>query len=48
MITTIDNIESYLGQYLGKTKILLAYIIRENDAVLPEAADPMTINYATK
>jgi hypothetical protein len=47
MISMINNIESFLGQYLGETKNPLAYIIREDPNVTPEADDPPT-NYSTK
>jgi hypothetical protein len=47
MITMIDNIKSFLGQYLGETKIPLAYVIREDPDVTPENNNPAT-NYSTK
>jgi hypothetical protein len=39
MIVTIDNIESFLGQYLGETKVPLAFMIRGDSAVIPKVDD---------
>jgi hypothetical protein len=47
MISMINNIESFLGQYLGETKIPLAYVIREDPDVAPEA-DNLPTNYSIK
>jgi hypothetical protein len=47
MITTIDNIESYLGKYVGDTKVPLSYVIRDDPEVIPEADDPPE-NYETR
>lgn len=44
---TIDNIEEYLRGCLGTTKIPLAYVIRNDLDVKPEATDPST-NYASR
>ena len=39
----IDTIKDYLGTRLGQTKIPLAYVVRNDVAVLPGAADPQAI-----
>ena len=37
---TIEAMEEYLRNYLGETGIPLAYVVRKNEAVKPEADDP--------
>jgi hypothetical protein len=44
---TIEAIQEWLRGCLGTTKIPLAYVIRQDDAVTPEVDDPPT-NYSTK
>ena len=41
---TMEAIEEYLRNYLGETGIPLAYVVRKDEAVPPEADDPAT-NY---
>ena len=43
---TIETLIDYLSQCLGTTKIPLAYVIRDEPVVSPEATDPET-NYTT-
>jgi hypothetical protein len=46
MVRTMDAINSYLRSYLGKKKIPLAYVTREDKNVVPSVDDP-AINYMT-
>jgi hypothetical protein len=47
MITTLDNIESYLSKYVGDTKVPLSYVIRDESVVIPDFDDP-SANYETQ
>jgi hypothetical protein len=46
MVKTFDAIDVYLRKYLGKTKIPLQYVAREDAIVISSQNDPLT-NYGT-
>jgi hypothetical protein len=46
MVKTFDAIDAYLRNYLGKTKIPLQYVAREDSIVIPSQNNPST-NYGT-
>jgi hypothetical protein len=48
MITTLDNIKSYLGKYVGNTKVPLSYVVIHDDPKVISDADNPARNYKTR